>query len=376
MPAFGQDDPAPQEGEYQDYLGLGTKQLKVEGGMKVEEWFDDNILLSDGNEQDDMVTVLIPSLHVHFDHRNDYVDVKYLGKDRLFNDNDAFNGMEHYVDAVIHFKISQFSLELFDNYKNRRDPFDVLQVNAKLESLVNDGGVRVTADFNEIDAELEVGIRRFEYFDSALDVVDHRRWWIAVSGWYEVMPKTQAGVEYGYTSTEYDDEDILDNWMSHRFVAALRGEPTAKIKTRAKLGFVIVQNDDTGIVDSDDFTGIYAAIAADWEATANGTVHVELTSQPEESIFTGLAIRRKALASYEHRLSERATASAGLYYETIQEVEGGEDRQGYGVNATVKYQVSRHFALDGMAELRSKRSDDDNFEYDNVRGYIGAGIDF
>ena len=44
--AWAQEDAQPVQDDYQDYLGLGTKQFKVRGKMGVEVWFDDNILLT------------------------------------------------------------------------------------------------------------------------------------------------------------------------------------------------------------------------------------------------------------------------------------------------------------------------------------------
>ena len=106
--AFAQEDPQPVQDDYQDYLGLGTKQFKVRGGMHVETWFDDNILLTDQNEMDDAIVVLVPSLQLRFDHGQDYVTLDYKGRDRHFNDNSDLNGMEHYVDALVHFRIRSY----------------------------------------------------------------------------------------------------------------------------------------------------------------------------------------------------------------------------------------------------------------------------
>lgn len=375
--AFAQEDPQPVQDDYQDYLGLGTKQFKVRGGMHVETWFDDNILLTDQNETDDAIVVLVPSLQLRFDHGQDYVTLDYKGRDRHFNDNSDLNGMEHYVDALVHFRISKFYVELGDKYANRRDPFSVLQIVDRLDSLQNDAWVTIGGDFDKFDVEISGSFRRFEIFDSFFDLYDHRRAGVSVTGLMDIMPKTQALLEYGYSASEFDDSDILDSWTSHRVLAGLKGELTPKIRVNAKAGFVQVINDDTNnFDDNDDELTLFALIGADWDVLANGTLRVEFQHQPVESIFTSVAKSLLFKVGYDHKLSDRASVNAGAFYETQNEFQGGEDRWSYGFSGGAKYLVGRHLHLEAWGELRAKRSDNDLFEYDNVHGFFGAGLDF
>ncbi len=375
-PAWAQEDAQPVQDDYQDYLGLGTKQFKVRGRMGTEIWFDNNILLTDKKEIDDIVVVLQPELNVRFDHGQDYVKLDYRGRDRIYTDNDDFNGMEHYLNGMVHFKIDKFYVDLSDDYANRRDPFNNLQIQDKLVTLQNDARFLVGGDFDKFDLELSVGIRRFEIFDPLFDLFDHRRWDVGFTGFFDIMPKTQALIEYGYTNTEYDDEQV-DNFITHRFLAGIKGTPSAKIRTTTKIGVVrVIADDRNNFDDTDDKTDLYVGLALDWDVTSNGTLSLGLVRQPVESIFTGIAITTRFDMGYKHKFNERISGKMGLYYETITESKGGEDRWGWGLSGGVSYKVGRHLHLDLWGEYRAKRSDDDNFEFDNMRGYFGAGLDF
>ena len=95
-----------------------------------------------------------------------------------------------------------------------------------------------------------------------------------------------------------------------------------------------------------------------------------------ESIFTSVAKSLLFKVGYDHKLSDRASVNAGAFYETQNEFQGGEDRWSYGFSGGAKYLVGRHLHLEAWGELRAKRSDNDLFEYDNVHGFFGAGLDF
>lgn len=372
-PAFAQESREPED-DYEDFLGLGTKQLQIRGGMRVETWFDDNILLTKNNEEDDIITVLAPSLNLRFDRNESWVSLDYRGRDRLFNSNSQLNGMEHYLDGVVHLKMGNLWIEATDNYEYRLDPFNTLQIVDKLKTLQNDAWLAAGLDWDRLDIEARVGLRRFEIFDPTFDVYDHRR--LEGSGLVaiDLWTKTQGLVEVGFSDTTYDQDDTLDNFTTLWVVGGIRGEPTAKIRTTAKAGLVRVDNDDTGIVVSDDHSGPFVSIALDWEATTNGVLKLEAQLKPVESIFTGVAIVTRFDAGYHHYFSERTKAHVTFYFETQEEVEGGEDREALGVSGGFSHDVSRHFFIEAWGEFRTKESDNDTFEYDNVRGFAGAGI--
>jgi opacity protein-like surface antigen len=375
--AAAQEDAQPVQDDYQDYLGLGTKQFKVRGKMSTEIWFDNNILLTADSEKDDVITVLVPELNLRFDHGDDYVKLDYRGRDRLYSDNSVFNGMEHYLDGVVHFRISKFFVEVTDNYANRRDPFNTFQIAFPLDSLQNDARLLVGGDFDKFDLELSAGIRRFEIFNNVFDLLDHRRFDVSFTGLFDIMPKTQALVEYGYTNTEFDQDTTLDNFETHRLLVGIKGSPTAKIRTTAKAGFVqILADNSNGVDDTDDKTDLYVAVALDWDVTASGLLKVEIYRQPIESIFGSIAITDRLAVSYNHNFTERVSANLGLYYEDFSEIKGGEDRTGYGLNGGLAYKVGRHLNLGAHVEYRAKRSDNDNFEFDDLRGMFSAGLDF
>ncbi|MBI4565925.1 MAG: outer membrane beta-barrel protein [Planctomycetes bacterium] len=373
-PALAQGEPLPQEQEYQDYFGIGGKALKVTGGFKTEAWWDNNLTLAADNEIDDFYVALIPELQLRYDLDPYSASFKYRGRDQHFNDNNQFNGMEHFMDALVRYQAGMFWAEAGDEYKNRKEPLDPLQFPGRLDMLSNRGWVTGGADFNQIDLEVTAELTRQEIFDPVLDLGDFRR--ASISGLiaYDVMPKTQVFVEGLIAATEYDDDDILNSFTFFRAVVGVRGRPTAKLLVNLRAGFGLADPDDDALIPSDEIAGPVATGSITWFVTEVGTLKAELIHQPLESIFTGLVQITAFKVDYEHRYSERISFKAGAGVEQQIESEGEFDRLGVEAHAGSSYAVGRHFTLDAWLQFRAKRSDTDLAEYDNVRGYVGAAI--
>ncbi|MBI2932216.1 MAG: outer membrane beta-barrel protein [Planctomycetes bacterium] len=368
-----------QEGpqrEYEDHLGLGLPGVRVTGGLSVEVWQDDNILLSREEEKEDIITVLVPEVDVQLGGDDVALRVGYRGRDRQYLHHSRFNGMEHAIDGAFHYAVGSFAFDVWDAYQDRNDPFSLPSDTRRIDWLQNDFGGAAAVDLSWFALEAGAEVRRLELFDPAFDLFDHRRWQGSLLAAAGVSSKVQAIVESGLGHSEYDNENVLDDFNFAWHAGGLRGALAENVHVLLKAGWFRVGVDNTsGVVDSRNDDGLYLASAVNWRPADDAAVTLELQRRPVESIYTGWMVAERVDVGVTYRFGERLTASLGSYYERLEESLGGEDRKAYGLAHTgLRWSVSRHLTLSAGGELRSKRSDEDTFEYDNVRGFVGATV--
>jgi len=367
---------AQAKDDYEDHLGLGAPSVRVTGSLTTELWYDDNILLSRRDEQNDFITILVPELHVHFGQDDDsYLKIDYRGRDRHYTDFSRFNGMEHYADGTFHYATDMFRIDIWNGYQSRNDAFSVPGQTRRLDWLQNDTSATFAVDLGSFAFELSGDMRRLELFDSAFSHFDHRRWRGALLAAYDVSERLQAIAEYALGVTTYDDEGLIDDFEFSTAAGGVRGALSDDLDLTLKAGFFrVVTDDGSGVVATKNDSAFYAALALVWRPSEDGTLRLEYQHRPIESIYTGWALVQRVEASYAHRVGARVTVSAGGWFETAKESVGGEDRSGYGANAGLEVQATRHLAFTFWGEWRTKDSDDHTFEYDNLRALAGVTV--
>ncbi len=368
--------PAPSDAEYQDFLHLGTRKLKIWADLKLQEWYDSNITLVNSGEKDDFITVIAPSVGTRWDYASDFVQFNYLGREMLYSRDHNFSGMEQFVDGLGHLRLGKFWTELREQYQIRRDPLDVTQANPRTDVVQNDTTLTTGLDFDKLDFEAYAGYRTFDVRTSSLSYFDHTRESAGALAAYDVMSKTQALVEVGWTSTAFD-QAVVSDWTSERILVGLRGTPAAKVRLTAKTGYDMIRTKDNGSIASHDVNAYYLGAALDWDSSANGMASLKVFRQPVESIFTGVAISTRVDASYRHDVGERIVLAAALYYEMLNEVASTTlDRSIYGASAGATYKYDRHFAFEVWGEYRAKSASIASLEFSDLRAYVGASAGF
>lgn len=375
----GEADPNPDPerplAEPHDPFGLGVTKLSYSAGLKIVEIFDDNVFLTPEGEESDRITVLL--LKARLRYAGDEADARasYRGRERLFEEHDEFDGMEHFFEASGGAKVSRFRLEAGVEARFLKEPFDVLQTSQRVDSLFDREYLRAVADFNRLDVEAEAARARFTVDDDLLDRGDYTRLEAGLLAAAEIGDKTSAFVELRLHETDYDEPDFGDLSFL-RLAAGARGSLSGKIRGEVRIGVARAELDQGAVFPSDDFTGLTAIAAISWAADDKQEIGADLRREPIESVITGLAIVDAIRLTYRIRLTERWTAQGLATWTRERESDGSNDRRGLQFRGGIQWAIGERVYVDAGALYRAADADADALEYENLRISIGLGVEW
>jgi len=351
-----------------------VKKLAYSTGLKMAEVFDDNILLAPVDPEADRITVILLKARLRWESGRESAHVTYRGRERLFADHAEFNGMEHYLDAAGSAGISSFRFEAGLEWKDLKDPFDVLQVTGPVDSRFDREYLRAIGDFNRLDLELTAARARFAVDDATLARGDYLRREIAALGAVEAGPQVAAFLELRLSQTDYD-EPAFSDFTYTRVVGGVRGAVSPKVHTEARLGFGRADPDSGGLFPVEKFTGVVASISATWEIGEKHDLRAELAREPMESVLSGLAVADGVHLRYRYAFSEGWSAQGLLSWDRQEESDGSNDRRVILARIGFQWAFRERFHADIGALFRTADSDVPALEFENYRFSLGLGVD-
>ncbi len=372
LPAAAQNSVPARLG---DPFNFGTKQFTYRVGVKLEETWDNNLFLSERGEERENFSTLVPMLKMRWDYaEQDYSYLNYTGRLNRFAKYDEFDGMEHSLDLFMRVTVGVLRIDVGDEYRNRKEPFDLLQVTERLDSVHNWWWATAAFDLNRFDLEFTYSGTRF-----SIDEVDQgnfRRREYSVLLAADMWTKTAVFLEARQAPTEYVEEVFAD-FVVRRLVVGLRGEPSEKTRINARAGLARLENDEeVGRVPSDEYTGLVYGIAFQWKATERGLLKLEFIHQPMESVLTGSAVSDKMSASYDQQHSETFKYGGSVEWSRQEESDGSFDRSGWTIVILAEYRFARQFLADLKLLHRFKMSDADGSDFDDTRATLGVGVEW
>lgn len=368
-------DPEPSLEGPHDPFGLGVKKLAYSTGLKIAEVFDDNILLAPVDPESDRITVILLKARLRWESGRESAHVNYQGRERLFADHAEFNGMEHFVDAGGSAGVSSFRFEAGLEWKDLKDPFDVLQVTGPVDSRFDREYVRALGDFNRFDVELTAARARFAIDDAALARGNYLRREVAALGAMEVGPQVAAFMELRLSKSDYD-EPAFSDFTYTRVVGGIRGAVSPKVHTEARLGFGRADPDEGGLLPVEKFTGAVASISATWEIGEKHDLRVELAREPMESVLSGLAIADGVHVRYRTTFTEGWSAQGLLSWDRQEESDGSNERRVILARVGLQWAFRERFHADFGALYRAADSEVPTLEFENYRFSLGLGVDW
>ena len=368
-------DPEPSLEGPHDPFGLGVKKLAYSTGLKIAEVFDDNILLAPSGPESDRITVILLKAKLRWESGRETAHVNYRGRERLFADHTEFNGMEHFLDAAGSVGVSSFRFEAGLEWKDLKDPFDVLQVTGPVDSRFDREYFRAVGDFNRYDVELTAARARFAVDNAALARGDYLRRELSALGAVEIGPQVAGFMEARIFATDYD-EPAFSDFTYTRVVGGIRGAISPKAHTEARLGFGQANPDSGGLLPAKKFTGVVAAISATWEIGEKHDLRAELAREPVESVLSGLAIADGIRFRYRYAFTEGWSAQGLLSWDRQQESDGSNDRRVIMGRIGVQWAFHDRFHADFGALYRTADADVRALEFENFRFSFGLGVDW
>jgi putative beta-barrel porin BBP2 len=381
-PAHAQDgeaDPIPDPErpleEPHDPFGFGVKKIAYSVGLKVVEVFDDNVLLTPENEESDRITVALLKTKLRYFGDAGGATLNYRLRHRNYAERDEFDGPEHFFDAAGMVRVDPFRFEAGVDARILKEPFDVLQANDRVDSHFDREYVRTVADFNRLDAELEVARARFTVDDDVLDRGDYLRLEAGLLVAADVGDKTSAFVELRNHETEYDEPDFGDLSIL-RFSVGARGTWSEKTRGDVRIGVARADLEAGTAFPADDFTGFTAAVTVTWEPSPKEELRLEIRREPMESVVTGLTIVDGLRVSARLRPSDLWTIQGMVSWDHEQDPDGGNDRRIIGLRGGVQWAFAEQAYADAGALYRVADADDATLEFENLRFSVGVGVEW
>jgi len=377
-PAHGQEDripdPAPVLDGPHDPFNLGFAKTAYTVGLKLEEVFDDNVFLAADGQESDSITMATFTARVRHDYGSGAAHLNYLGRQRQYARFSELDGDEHLVDGAAGLDVSNFKFEAGFEWRELKDPVDVLQSTDRFDSQYDREYLKATGDFGRFDVELRGALSRFTADHEFHDRGDYRRSEASATGLVEAWSQVALLGEIGYRQTLYDEDHFSDFTIVSVFAGA-RGSLTPKTRTEVKVGYARAEPAGDSVVEADEFTGFVGSLTTTWTMTEKQEFRIELRREPVESYVTGLELMNGALVGYKFTPTERLTAESSLGWEERRETDGGR-RSGLRAGVGAQWTFAEKIVADVGAVFRTRYDSDPASEFENLRISIGIGVNW
>jgi hypothetical protein len=366
-------DPEPALDGPHDPFGLGLKRLAYSVGLKIAEVFDDNVLLDPDRKTPDYITLFLLSARLRYEYAAGAAQVTYRARERLFARHDEFNGLEHFLTATGTLDSRPVRFEAGLEWRDLKDPFDVLQFTGHLDSRFDREYLKAIADFSRFDVEVTAGLAHFAIDDEILNRGDYRRWEFTVTGLANAWPQVALLAEFGIQGTDYSGAEFSD-FTFMRLSAGARGALTPKTRTEARVGVGRADPESGGLFPVEEVTEVVAEASVAWDIDERQGLKVELRREPIESVVTGLAVAEGLRVGYRHAFAERWTVQALVSWDRQRESDGTGTRRGLQARAGARWASRGSVFADLGFLVRTRQSDDPALEYENFRFSVGVGV--
>jgi hypothetical protein len=358
-----------------DPFGLGLKNSAYSVGLRIAEVFDDNIFLTDGGEEEDLITVFLLSAEGTYRSNESDIRVAYHGRERIYADNDDLSGMEHFLDVGGTFRTTSLYVGAGVELRDRKDTFDPLEIREPVDSTFARGYATVGTDFNKFDVSLTADLAQFAIDDDFHDRGNYERVGLALLGAARVGTEAEAFGEILLRSTDYD-ENVFSDFTYLRIAGGVRGRFGPTLSGEARLGYGQTEADSEGALDSDDFAGLVAEAIGVWRFAEKHEVLAGLSYGPAESVVTGLSVHQSVMAGWRFTLDDSWTFRTSLRWSREEDPDGGLERTGVQYRAGARWKSTGPLYGDLGLLLRAATSDDPTLEYENLRVSIGMGVEW
>lgn len=361
---------APEFGRYLQERGLGTDRFRLNGSLRTEQWFDDNLFLTADGEEDDFVSVFVADVRGRLEYERVQATLAYEAREYLYADHDDFNGLEHDADGRLRLKPGRVEIELYDTYAFRKQAANATLFRERVDRRQNDVGAIARLNAHRFDLEVRGQARRFEVDEAGFEDFNHARRDVSALGALDVADQLQALAELGTSDTEFDEAALGDFgivWAA----AGFRGKPSGKLTASVKVGWVSVEQSE----GADDADLMVQAMVV-WRVSIPTILQARLDRVPVESITSGWALHTRLSVSLSQWFHERVTGRLFVYWEQAEEGDGEGDRDGYGADAGLRCELGTNWVAEAWVGFRTARSDSGAYDFDNNRGYVGVAFEF
>lgn len=260
-------------------------KVKIEPSFKTELQYDSNVFYDrPGKEKGDIITVLTPAIAAEYNFgpyakhafRTDYkVDCGIFGRF------DTQNYGNHDVFGELDLDLNKFKVKANDRFlfTSSRAGTEFEARNIRKE---NHGNVIVSADYNKFSADLGYNSYVVQYHSDLLQDLNRFENAVWTTGYYQVMPKTKALVEFEYRNIQYN-EATGRNGNSFAGWGGLQGQIAPKLVGTIKAGYKgKIYNTGSG---NKDFTNAVAYVDLSYDPIERTNIFFSYLRDGIESIY-------------------------------------------------------------------------------------------
>jgi hypothetical protein len=369
-------------------------KLQIVPGLEYQAEYNDNIFLERRNEKNDWIHTISPSLFMDWEQDDDnYARLGYRADVVRYDDYSDTDYEAHNLLGDVGYKSPQgFYFSARDRFLDTEDPYgsdNDYNLGKQTKRWNNNLVLRSGYEFSRIyrlEFSYRNRVQKYDRFvDQWQDTMSHEP---GVAMYYRVMPKTSAFVEYRFETTEYTEQQDLDDndrgadsdtaqdFDYHKAFVGLEWDASAKLNGQLKFGYGYKDYDNTFSFRRDeDGNRIKYDDASTWIAETNLTYNwrpktafdariLRETYDSPSSINTRYD-RTQVGIGVAQALGQRMILRADAAYTLRDYDETSREDDQYELGLDLRYAMLDWLSAGVRYEYDDRESDDKDFEYTN-----------
>lgn len=342
--------------------------------LTLEEEYNDNIFLSDENEEEDWITTVEPGISLSYDNRSVAATVDYSLRYRFYKDHDdetldKFKDVQRADATALFFGGRPFTLRLSETIS--RETIDERDDN-EFNDIENRSTVYHTSVIPEYRWQLTPTFSllfgytydRFDYVDArGNDSEEHEGRFSLVK---QLSATTEVFARYAYAVHQSDADE--DEFERQDYILGLTQQLGGRTTVSMEGGFSDIEY-DSGF----DTDGINLLVDISYQLSAPMTLTLGYSQDFTTTAEDGLTETQEASfgAAYEKEL---LTAATELFWNNSEYVRQDREDEAYGVRFDLSRNLTRLFIVSADAEYERATYDDPGVDEEVDRFTVGASF--
>ena len=376
-------EPAPQsvfDAEKEESLAkfLSAGPISIRPHLYMTGYYDDNLALSSGDEQEDLVWRISPGVLFGMGEfradKGTYLSLDYTPTGAIYTKYSDYNSLDHYVAFNAGWKGAKLTLGVAQSYEiangKQVEAGAFVEQETYLTLLTSKYQLSDKTSFELNGRQALVSTEQQNIDDADVGLISVDEW--VVEGWgnYKTTEKLILGL--GATFGWRDIEDSPDQTFQQILARALYSL-SEKVDLNGSLGAQFSQFDG----GDDDGPNFVFSLGASWQALERTSLAIDAYRQDRPSyVLPGQNYMATGFrASVRQLFLERYAAMLAFGYENTDynstsdatsALDGRNDNY-FWVRPTLDYQFNERWAMGAFYQYRQKASneDDDLFDYRN-----------
>ncbi|NQT95802.1 MAG: outer membrane beta-barrel protein [Candidatus Omnitrophica bacterium] len=372
-------------------LKIGNTNIMVHAALRTDAIYDDNIFLSNTNEQSDWITVLRPSVGIEIPHKDNMFSADYELQEFFYDDFDHEDHPDHRARGLWEINFTNFSIAFKDTYK-RFTNRAAIEDSSRIRQQNNDFRASMTSEFDQLGLEIGYTNKLRDYISTKIitgsmryNDKDHMSHVGDFQVRYRFLPKTSVIFEVDAGFIEYDEDLHPDSFFVDPLIG-LKGELTSKITADLRAGYRFHDYESGSVVIKDDFEGFVARGGLKFRMTDNDLFSLNLERSTYESTYQNINhyVGNFIRLGYTHNFNNKLSADINSSYqfnrypdETVEDGVRAKRRDDIlNAGASIKYLVQEWITLQAGYEYRERDSKFNKFDYKDNLFTASATIGF